>query len=223
MEPNSAIAVAAGFDVSGSRVGSHINSSSKPIATFETPLGVYPYLLDIIPNLSGGRVINLTAEPDKSAGLTLMTSYLSSDSNESSKIDTDEVPPIPTPPTSYERSHTLLVQFGAGEVRHSFEIDVAEGSTANCPGHQVEVSLLDYTFSRAQDASIDPAFAATLYTGLRSFASVASGVAPIPGRVTQKVYTFFQVEVDLAAPPSLGEFKRLLSNAVMDRILLYNG
>ncbi len=230
VEPTSAIATTrSGMRTSGSRVGSHINSKGKPVVTFESPLGTYDYLFDIEPQLSGGRMIGLTAEPDKSSGLTVMTSYLSSDPNEGTAIPIDAPGPTTHPPTTYERSHSLLVQFGAGEVRHSFEIDVSEGSSANCPGHQVEVSLLDYTFSRLRDDEIEtdvgpPDISQTeVYRGLRSFASVAAGAHPEQARLTQKVYTFYQVDVDLASPPNISDFKWELVEAINQGSILWDG
>lgn len=229
VEPNSAIASTRAGRLSGSRVGSHIHSGGKPVVTFQTPLVTYEYLFDIEPRLSGSRMIGLTAEPDKSSSLTVMTSYLSSDPNEGTAIATDEPGPTTHPPTTYERSHSLLVQFGAGEVRHSFEIDVAEGSSANCPGHQVEVSLMDYTFSRLRDDEIEtdvgpPDLSQTeVYRGLRSFASVAAGAHPEQARLTQKVYAFYQVDVDLADPPNISDFKWSLVEAINQRTFLWDG
>lgn len=194
--PNTVLAAAKiRGQVSAGRVGNTINSSGVPVIQTETING-YDYIFDIIPNLSGGRVINLSAEADKSSAVTIMSSYDANTQNE--RTETGQGPIQQTP----ERSHSLLVQFGAGNVRHAFEIDVAEGSTANCPGSHVEVSLLDYTFSRDSAGGVN-----TLINddarALVSHANVAAAAHPIAARFTTKVLVYYQFDLDLADPPDL--------------------
>lgn len=228
IEPTSAIAAAREHgQISASRVGSTVNSSGKPTIVFET-VGPIAYVKDIVPKLSGGRVLSLTAEADKSAALSLTTSYLSSDPSEVTQVpseDGGETPPA-APATLYERSHSLLVQFGAGDVRHAFEIDCAEGSTCNVPGHHVDVTLLDYSFDRRQDAEM---VAGSLpgqdpdrpYKNLRSFASVAAGPNIHSARLTQKVWCPYQVPVDMANPPSVADFIRSLILALQNQTITF--
>lgn len=209
VEPNNLLAAArSGGEVSAGRVGNSINASGPPVIKFETENG-FPYLLDIVPNPSGARVINLTANADKSAVMCIMTSY---DSTTQFEQNTGVLESVINTPV---RSHSLLVQFGAGNVRHSYEIDVAEGSTGNVPGSHMEVTLLDYSFQRGGDNSIPSnQITASTSRALISHANIAAGSHPFPARITTKVFCPFQVLVDLADPPSFTDFLDQLVNAL---------
>lgn len=203
VEPNSVLAAARHHgQVSAGRVGNSIQSSGTPRIVTEARLG-FLYLKDIIPNLSGARVINLTAEADKSATACLMTSYDATSPTESAVGG--QGPGLEQTP---QRSHSLLVQFGAGNVRHNFEIDVAEGSVANVPGSHVEVTLLDYTNVRGY-AGFDSVAASRLI----SHANLAAFSHPFNARVTTPVYCPFQTVLDLAAPPNMDDYLQALVNA----------
>lgn len=212
VEPNSAIAAARHYgEISAGRVGNTVNSSGNPVVRTETVLG-FDYILDVEPNLSGSRLINLTAKDDKSAALTLMTSYDATTPTETSAADTGPGFSSKQPP---ERSHALLVQFGSGNARHAFEIDVAEGSTANIPGSQVEVTLLDYTTDRV--TGLNRNFSTEEARVFVSHGNVSSGAHPFSARVTTRVYCPFQLAVDAGDPPLFDEFLEDLLRANMDR------
>lgn len=203
VEPNSVIAAAREHgEVSAGRVGNSINSSGLPVIQTEVRLG-FPYIFDIIPNLAGSRVINLSAAADKAHTACLMTSYDATVSSE--QAFAGQGPGLEQTP---QRSHALLVQFGAGNVRHNFEIDVSEGSVANVPGSHVEVTLLDYTHVRGY-AGFDTPSASRL----TSHANLAAFGHPFNARLTTPVYCPFQTVLDMAAPPLLDDYLQALVNA----------
>lgn len=195
VEPNNLLSAARHCgSLSAGRVGNSINSSGLPTVEFRNRLG-FLYVFDVVPQLSGSRLINLSADADKSTAVTLMTSYDNATETERSSI----TGVFPQPP---ERAHALFVQFGAGNARHAFEIDVSEGSTANIPGSHAEVTLLDYTFGRDTESTFTDADSRVFV----SHGNVAGGAHPFAARLTTKVFCPFQTEVDLADPPLFSDF-----------------
>lgn len=210
---HSALGEAGTGRISGAQAGDNVQAGRLPTPIFETP-NVFPYLGDLVPDMgTQNRSINLHTTDNKSSAIGLAMSYIETTQLEPWPANLPSEPPwLATVPA---RDHASFAKFGTGAAQHSVEFDCGEGNVLNVPGSTVEVTLIDWTFFR--DVS------ALFGQNLPQLSSFCHAYAmPIPGHstFTTRVMTFYQVDVDLLAPPTIQGLQAQLVEALTRRVLL---
>jgi hypothetical protein len=191
--------------VSIGRVGNRIQAGTLPTAVMETPVA-FEYLKDLIPDVSGKLGVNLEAPEYKSHGLSLQTSYVATRPEEVVNPSGAEPPLTGAAPF---RDHRLWVEWGAGTSVLQGEIDTGQGNQMSTSGSNVRAMLVDWSWSRD--------IGSYSYTKLTTDLVAAATTNPGHGVCTTRVCAPYQVPLDLLAPPTVEEFKRLLAKALNSR------
>lgn len=196
---------------SSARIGRESATKGAPSPTLQT-VGAIPYLLDLIPQNEGDRVCSLEANDSKSCAMTLIASY--------QEIGNSEIVPEATlqveeNTTYFSREHVIYTQFGVAGTSSIVAWDCVEGNTISVPSSTATCTIVDYGWSRS-GGWVDN-------TTLRGFKSqVAASLWPIAtkGTLTVRVFTPYQVTVDLAAPPTFAGLRESLLRALVERSIV---
>lgn len=209
LTPTSPIAAAEMSEVSSVRVGNEGRPAGFPVQVLETR-GALEYLLDIRPKLEGERMVAVRADDQHAHGMAVVASYKERKGDEIVIDPAGVVEDLKT----YERDHKLLAQFGAGEASHTIMFDIVEGMTINLPGSYAECIVVDMTQTRELD------MVALGYLVVETQASASLQSHPRTSQYTTKVYTAYQVDLDLLDPPTFEDFKKSLVDALCNRTIL---
>ncbi|TPV93779.1 MAG: hypothetical protein B7733_18650 [Myxococcales bacterium FL481] len=199
--------------MSGAQAGDVVQAGRLPTPVFETP-NAFAYLRDLVPDTGlQNRSINLHTTDDKSSTMGLSMSYIETSPDEPWPAVLPAEPPwgnaVPA------RDHASFARFGTGSAQHNIEFDCGEGNAINIPGSTVEVTLIDWTFYR-----LTTQLFGTVLPQLSSFCHAYSRSIPGQSTFTTRVMTFYQVDLDLLAPPTVQGMQTMLIQALTRRTLL---
>lgn len=196
---------------SESRAGNNMLAGSNPQARMEM-VGTMNYLLDLEPDYSAARLVELQATAPFSGQTTLTISYLWTDQLEQNNYPQGgEFGSMSTP----LRDHRILVKFGAGAATHDVECDVTEGGVITVPGCVVDVSLYSTAFNRWQGAD-----AFMTQSRLKTQAHLSSFAGVSQATCTERVYAPMQVDLDLLNPPTIQSHMKALWDAICGEVYL---
>lgn len=192
------------------RAGQKTQAGAAPTPVFATPVA-FDWLQDLVPSSQSKVAVALDAPDYKSASMSLTTGYI--DSRQSEQINpqggVETFGDIGTPPW---RTHRLWVEYGVGASRFEMEIDVAQGNACTITGAMCRVALVDWTFNRR--------LSDYTYERCSTEVGVSQWPASGPAVVTTRVCAWYNVNLNIAAPPPIDTFYFQLAFALRNRTIL---
>jgi hypothetical protein len=163
------------------------------------------YLVDLIPDTSAGRLVELQAAAPYSGQTTLVMSYRATSPEEQANQTTGEFATVSTD----LRDYRAIVKFGTGNASHDVECDIVEGQVMTLPASNVNVTLYSSHWNRlgGLQGSQSP---------LKSQAHLASWAGPTSATCTDRVNAPMQAALDLLNPPTIEEWLAALWEAICE-------
>lgn len=186
------------------RAGTDLVCRANPIPVFSAVNG-FDYLLDLVPDTSAGRLVELQSDAPFSAQTTLVMSYRATDQGEQANSLIGE--------GGYQstdlRDFRVVLKFGTGNAAHDVECDIAEGGVITLPASNVDATLYSTHWTRwgGPYGTQNP---------LRTQAHLASWAGPTSATCTDRVNAPYQAALDLLDPPTIEQWMADLWEAICE-------